>query len=412
VPLTKSVSMNAPAILYAAILSLQRASIRSALTALGVIVGVAAVVTTTSIGNGARSEIQETLSKPESRTISLGAIIPPHLRRAGAKLALADSLKRGDYDAIRHEIDNVSAVSPRIYVSAARAQANGRATDITLEGVDVEGFATVPRQLLDGAFFNDFDVRQAANVCVISESLARMLYPAEQQTNRAIRINDARFTVIGVVDDVPNLYPMFRAADLHVYVPFTSLLRRLDSTAQMSISVQASDIEYVGVVQQRIGDVMEQRRSGRKALFLTNNAFDSIKTYADGSRTVSRLLAAVGIIALIVGGIGIMNIMLASVRERTREIGIRMAIGTRSRDIRAQFLTEAIVLSLLGGGLGIAIGWAASWFVTRLNDWPTDVTTSSIVVALLCSAGIGVFFGYHPARRAALLHPVEALRTE
>lgn len=403
--------MNVLTIFSAGIRSLQRAAIRSSLTALGVIVGVAAVVTTISIGNGARAQIQETLSKPEARTVSLGAIVPPELRRAGLRLAPADGLKREDYEAIRN-IRNVSAASPRVYVSVARAEANGRPADITLEGIDVDGFTTTPRVVLEGTLFSDLDVRRAANVCLISESLAKVLFPSGQRTNRSIRINDAQFTVLGVVDDVANLNSIFRGPDLHAYIPYTSLVRRLDSAVQMSISAQARSIEHVSALQQEIGDLMEQRRSGRKAIFLTNSSFDSIKTYADGSQTVARLLAAVGAIALVVGGIGIMNIMLVSVKERTREIGIRMAVGTRSRYILAQFLTEAVVLSLLGGLIGVIVAGVASWFVTQLYDWPTEISMSSIAVAVLCSAGVGVFFGYYPARRAALLRPVDALRTE
>jgi putative ABC transport system permease protein len=157
---------------------------------------------------------------------------------------------------------------------------------------------------------------------------------------------------------------------------------------------------------------METRRSGRKANFRSGRALEAIRAYADGSLTVARLLAAVGAISLVIGGIGIMNIMLVGVTERTREIGIRMAIGTRGTDILRQFMLEAVALSVLGGLAGVLVGCAVSWSITWLNQWPTQVTVGSVALALLFSTGIGVVFGYQPARRAASLVPVEALRTE
>ncbi len=327
--------MRLGTVFLVALRSLQRAPVRSSLTSLGVIVGVAAVVATSSIGNGARVKIEETLLRPESRTISLNATQPPsRFRRPGAKLAPNDALKPTDYYALRADLQNVSAITPRIYLSTGKAQTNGRSADIIIEGIDVGGFQTATRKVLEGDLFTSLDVQRAANVCVISQTLSRILFPEPPRIGRPIKLNTTTFQVIGIVDDVTQEIPNPMAvADLHVYMPFTSLLRRIDSTPSMSIAVQVRDIEGVQAVQRQLSDLIEQRRAGRKADFRTNTAFDSIKTYADGSLTVARLLAAVGAIALIVGGIGIMNIMLVSVTERTREIGVRMAIGTRGRDI-------------------------------------------------------------------------------
>jgi putative ABC transport system permease protein len=406
--------MKVGAVLGVALRSLQRAPVRSSLTALGVIVGVAAVVATASIGSGARAKIEETLTKPESRIIFLGATVPrAKLRKRDDKLPPGEGLNPEDYYAIRSEVSNLAAISPRISLSNAKASANGRAFDISVEGTAADGFRTNPRTLLRGELFNELDVKRATSVCVISESLAAVLLPGEHNPNRTIRLNEVSFKVIGIVDDVtPQSGEASSLSDLRAYVPFTSLLHRLDTTAQISVLAQATDIAHVQLVRRDIGDIMEQRRSGRKAEFLTNDNFESLKTYAEGSLAVARLLAGVGAIALIVGGIGIMNIMLVSVSERTREIGVRMAVGTRHRDILRQFLVEAIALSLLGGGLGIVIGWSASLAITRLNDWPTAVTWDSVMAALVCSLGVGVLFGYHPARRAAMMRPVEALGTE
>src|SRR5262245_16587826 len=215
--------------------SLQRAPLRSALTALGIIVGVASVVATTSIGKGAQAKIQEALSKPESRTVYLVALpLQRNLRSIVSQLSRANSLKIEDYYAIRRSVGSISAASPRIFLQGARVQANGRALDVQLEGTDVDGFTTFPRKLLAGSLFNTTDVNRAANVCVISESLARMLYSGDMRTGRRILANDTTFTVVGIVDDVANTGPsLLRMQDLRVYIPFTSLLRRLDSSAQI-----------------------------------------------------------------------------------------------------------------------------------------------------------------------------------
>jgi len=406
--------MNTSAVFSVALRSLQRAPLRSALTAIGIIAGVAAIITTASIGAGASVKIQEALEKPETRTVRLTAFIPPSAGRpANANLSPSERLRSDDYDALRKNVVGASAITPQIYIPTARVQADGDTANAVLEALDVGGFVITPRLLLEGAIFSDSDVRNAANVCLLSDSLAQRLFGKKARIGRSISIQGTSFIVIGVVDDIANDgATLFSMQDLHVYAPYTSVLRRLGSTAPLMILMQAVDVESVRAMQANISDVMEQRRRGRKAVFLTINAVDSINAYAAGSLTVARLLAAVGAIALLVGGVGIMNIMLVSVTERMREVGIRSAIGTRSRDIRRQFLFEATVLSSIGGVTGVAVGWAASAIITRLNDWPTNVTSTSVLSALLCSIAVGLFFGFHPAQRAASLEPVQALRIE
>lgn len=406
--------MNAKSVFGVALRNLRRAPIRSSLTALGIIVGVASVVITLSIGSGARIRIQETLARPESRTVFLAASVPrAQMSHLGITLAPGDGLNADDYYAIRKSVTDITAVSPRIYVSRFRAQANGREMNVTVEGIDVDGFVTLQRTLLGGTLFSPLDVRNAANVCAVSESLGEFLFPNEQVVGRLLRVGGTTFRVVGMVDDFRGTADSpAGVTDFHVYVPFTSLLRRLDTSARLDVSAQARDIEHVDVVLQRISDVMEQRRSGRKADFTVNAALQSIKAYTDGSLIVARLLAAVGGISLVVGGIGIMNIMLSSVSERTREIGVRMAIGTRSQDILGQFLAEAIALSLVGGTAGVVTGWAISSAITHWNQWPTSIGADAVLISLCCSIVVGVFFGLYPARQAAHMRPVDALRTE
>ncbi len=405
--------MNGRSVLKSAISSLTRAPIRSVLTTVGVVVGVAAVVVTASIGNGAKSRVLEVLAKPEARAIYVRALAPPaERRRWSGGIPRAQRIDVDDYHALRRQVRGVAAATPQGVILNAKAQSNGRTSDAIVEGVDVDAFVVMTRKLEVGSSFNPLDVRSASSVCMISESLARFLFSDGPAVSRPIRINGVPFLTIGVVQDVPIQIQLARPADLRIYIPYTSLLRRLDPSVEISVIVQAIDVEHVPIVQSGIADVMEQRRSGRKTLFTTTNAFDALKTYSDSSLIMARLIAALGTVSLIVGGLGIMNIMLMSVTERAREIGIRLAIGTRSCHVLAQILTESIVLSLSGGVLGVACGWAVAWFLAQANGWPMSVTAVSITTALLCSVAVGAFFGYHPARNAAALNPVEALRLE
>jgi putative ABC transport system permease protein len=404
--------VKAGTILGEAARTLKRTPARSGLTALGIVVGVAAIITTDSIGRGAKVSIEKTLEQPETRVIYLGTTLVDSRQNGGRtrySASSSDGLTASDYYAIRRSVDHISAATPKIYRAATNVQANGHSADAIFEGVDVDAFVTQPVRLLEGTLFNSQDVQRAANVCLVSEFLAEILFGETKRIGRLIRIGSTSFTILGVVSNRPPPNLPLETQDLHLYVPFTSALRRVDRSAKLSVNVQATDIASIRLVQQRITDLMEQRRSGRRTQFLIRSPFDSIKTYAEGSLAVARLLAAFGAISLIVGGIGIMNIMLVSVAERTREIGIRMALGTRGRHVLMQFVIEAVALSLMGGGLGVTLGWIASELITGLYDWPTSFTISSVLIALCCSLAVGVLFGYSPARRAAYLRPVEAL---
>lgn len=404
--------MRLLAIISSAVRSLARAPIRSALTALGVVMGVAAVVSTLTIGGGARARVQETLSKPESRTVYISAMPPPSTNgRAAPRLSSADKLHPDDYYAIRNSISNISGASPHVYSSNARVQTNGRFAEASLEGIDTDDLASGSRRFLKGTNFSVPDVRQAANVCILNESLANLLFPEGVRADSTIRLNQRPFAVIGVVADIALAIPA-PTEDLHVYLPFTTLLRRVDAAAYMVIALQARDPEQISSLIQRVRELMEKRRGGRKADFQTSYSFELVKTYAEGSLAVARLLSAVGAISLVVGGVGIMNIMLMSVAQRTREIGVRLALGTRRNDVLAQLLFEAVSLSLFGGIFGIVAGCTASWLVASLYGWPVAITPSAILIALVCSISVGIFFGMHPARQAAVMNPADALRVE
>jgi putative ABC transport system permease protein len=407
--------MNLLSVLRIVLRSLLRAPVRSTLTTLGIIIGIAAVITTLAIGSGAKARIEEALSSPTARVITLIAVRrSDDWRNFNKSLSLTDYLQADDYYAIRTTIPGIVASTPQIFSRGVSVQANGRSADSTVNGVDVGGLRIAEREPIAGEYFGPVDVSRAAAVCLISQSLAQELFSNDQAVGRVVRIQGIPFTVIGVVSDRKSSGgpDPLNAQDFHAFVPFTSYLRRIDRSATMTIAVQSGSLETVGVIDRRLINLMEQRRGSRNSEFQTNTAVASINAYVDGSQTMARLLAAIGAISLIVGGIGIMNIMLVNVAERTREIGIRIAIGTRPRDVMGQFLLEASTLSVLGGVVGVGVGLIASSIVTKLNEWPTQVSLSSILTALLCSLAVGIFFGYHPARRAALLDPVEALRTE
>jgi putative ABC transport system permease protein len=412
--------MNFLIILKVALRSLRRTMLRSGLTALGIIVGVAAVIAMVSIGNGASAKVKSALASVDTNLIRMQANIPRHMFNAqngpaNRQLMAREQLTLADYAAVRTEVPGVGLSSVLLNSSVNGVKANGRRATGMVTGMDVDGIAINRRQVLRGVAFGQSDVGQAASVCLISENLAGKLFAFADPVGARIQLGTTPFTVIGVLKDDTSLGFAGlgdMTGDSSIILPYTSLLRRLNPRAHVSILVKAEDPAQVGVVQQRINDLMEMRRGTRKAEFIAGNAADTVKAFMEGTKAMTLLLGAIGGISLLVGGIGIMNIMLVSVTERTREIGIRLAIGTRGRDVLRQFLIESTILSVLGGAIGILLGVGIAIVITTMNDWPTVITFSSVAGAFLCSAAVGVFFGYYPARQAARLDPIQALRSE
>jgi putative ABC transport system permease protein len=398
-----------------ALQSVQRTRMRSSLTALGIIIGVAAVVTMMSIGAGAKKRVEEALARPDSQLLYLVAMASRSSSTGGNEtLRPADGLTPEDYYAIRNQAHDISASTALTLDSDGEAQSNGRASSAGINGMDIDGLELLGRKLTVGTMFGDSEVRRTVSVCLLSESLAKTLFGDGRALNRIVRVNNVPFTVIGIASDRVESANLASGTskDLQVFLPFTSVLRRLDRSVYVTIVMKARSPDLLAEVQKEISDLMEQRRGRRTAQFLTYNSAEAIQAYAEGSRTMAWLLAAVAGISLIVGGVGVMNIMLVSVTERKREIGIRMAVGTRQRDVLRQFLVEALTLSLLGGLIGIILGMYAAWQLSRVNGWSTPVTLNSVVAALLCSIATGIVFGYYPARSAARLDPILALRAD
>ncbi|MCC6414890.1 MAG: ABC transporter permease [Opitutaceae bacterium] len=393
-----------------ALRALRRNILRSSLTALGIIIGVGAVIAMVSIGNGAKNQV-------ESQIASLGQnviiVFPGSSQSGGARggWGSRSSLTPEDAQAIEREVPGVVAVSPEMR-DRAQVQANGLNWNTQIQG---EGPAYPDIRMwgiAEGAMFTEQDVRSYAKVAVIGQTVAKQLFPDSDALGQSLRIRDIPFKIVGVL--ASKGFNFFgQDQDDTVIIPYSSHLRRVSRRDNLnSILVQAVSAEAIPMIQESMTDLLQQRRQGREPDFTVRNQIEIAEAATQTSRTMTSLLGAIAGVSLIVGGIGIMNIMLVSVTERTREIGIRMAVGAHGSEIMLQFLIEAVLLSALGGSLGIALGIGASEIMSRLNGWPTLISTEAAVIAFVTSAAVGVFFGYYPARKAARLDPIDALRYE
>jgi putative ABC transport system permease protein len=390
--------------------ALRRNILRSSLTALGIIIGVGAVIAMVSIGNGAKAQVEAQIASLGQNIIS---VFPGTATTGGLRggWGSASSLTPEDAQAILDEIPGVVAVSPELR-DRAQVQANGLNwnTQILGEGLDYLAIRTWP--LREGSMFGEHDLRSFAKVAVIGKTVADQLFPDDDPIGKDIRIRNIPFRVLGVLE--PKGFNFFgQDQDDTVIIPYTSHLRRVTRRTNLnSILIQAVSPEMMPIIQQQVTDLLQQRRQGREPDFTVRNQIELAEAATATTRTMTMLLGAIAGVSLIVGGIGIMNIMLVSVTERTREIGIRLAVGAHGREIMLQFLTEAVVLSALGGTLGILLGIGASQLMAHLNGWATLVSTDAILIAFVFSAAVGVFFGFYPARKAARLDPIDALRYE
>jgi putative ABC transport system permease protein len=266
--------------------------------------------------------------------------------------------------------------------------------------------------VVEGAMFTEQDVKSLAKVAVIGKTIVDQLFPDQDPIGQTLRIRNLPFRIVGVLD-VKGFSLFGSDQDDVVIIPYTSHMRRVSRRTNISqIIVMASAPEKLDIVKQRIEDLLTQRRKGREPDFFVRTQEEIAQTATETSRTMTLLLTGIAFVSLVVGGIGVMNIMLVSVTERTREIGIRMAIGAHGKDVLTQFLIEAVLLSLLGGILGILCGLGASELLSAYMGFPTLIAPWSIGLAVGVSSVIGLFFGFYPARKAAQLDPIEALRYE
>jgi len=400
-------------ILKVAFRALRRNKLRTALTMLGIIIGVGAVIAMVGIGNGAKAQVQARIAALGQNVIM---VFSGSVNRGGVFTGFggAGTLTVEDALAMEKEVPGVSAVSPEVRSGAQiMAGNNNWSTSVMGEGV---GYLTIRQwDLEDGAMFTDADVRAAAKVCVLGKTTADKLFPEDDPVGKTIRIKNVPMKVLGVLK--AKGASMFGSdQDDTILVPYTTGMKRFAGvTTLRSINVQAATAEQMTEVQNGIAELLRQRhriQPGRDDDFLMRNQQEIAEAMSATTEVMTALLAAIASVSLLVGGIGIMNIMLVSVTERTREIGIRMAVGARGRDILLQFLIEAVALSSTGGVLGILSGVGGAKLITMIKNWPTLVSPQSIIIAFAFSAAVGVFFGFYPARKASQLDPIDALRYE
>ncbi len=393
--------------------ALRRNKMRSLLTALGIIIGVGAVIAMVSIGNGAKAQVESQIAGLGENVI---LVMSGNVSSRGVSSGFggASTLTIADMEAIRSEVDGVQAVSPEVRRSQ-RVAAGSQNWFTTVTGVAPEYFDLRQWPFADGACFTERDVRGATKTAVIGATVAKELFNGEDPVGETVRIRNIPFLITGILTRKGSSL-MGSDQDDAVFIPYTSAMKRVIGTDTVRmLHVQANHASAMADIQGQITSLLTQRhRIGleKEPDFFVRSQEDLAAMATATSKVMTALLAAIASVSLLVGGIGIMNIMLVSVTERTREIGIRMAVGAHGKDILLQFLVESIVLSCLGGVFGILLGVGAAKLVTALTGWNTVISPSAIFLSFAFSAAIGIFFGFYPARKAAALDPIDALRYE
>ncbi|MGA2221748.1 MAG: ABC transporter permease [Verrucomicrobiia bacterium] len=396
-----------------ALRALRRNKMRSTLTALGIIIGVASVVAMVAVGNGAQARIESQVSALGQNLLTIFA----GSRRSGGVntgLGSASTITLADADAIGREVTDVVAISPEASTSA-QAIANGRNWSTSIVGESPDYLKIRDWKLAAGSMFTEREVRSAAKVAVVGSKTANELFGPLDPVGQTVRVKNIPFVIIGLLES-KGAGMGGQNQDDRIIIPYTTAMKRVTGDKYLrSVNVQIVSADRMEVAQQQITSLLRQRHrlaAGRDDDFNIFNQKEIADTVSSISRIITLLLGAISGISLVVGGIGIMNIMLVSVTERTREIGIRIAVGAQPGDIRLQFLIEAITLSLLGGIIGVLLGVGASRLVAVVANFKAIVSVSSILLAFGVSFVIGVFFGFYPARKAAALDPIDALRYE
>ena len=396
-----------------ALRALRRNKLRSTLTALGIIIGVASVVAMVAVGNGAQARITSQVSSLGQNLLSVFA---GSKKSGGVNTGLgsASSITLADAEAIAREVPDVAAVSPEVSTTA-QAIANGRNWSTSVIGESQDYLKIRDWKLAAGSMFTEREVRSAAKVAVIGSKTANELFGPLNPVGQSVRIKNIPFVIIGLLESKGAGMGGMNQDD-RLIIPYTTAMKRITGDKYLrSVNVQIASAERMDVAQQQITSLLRQRHrltDGRSDDFNIFNQKEIADTVNSISKIITLLLGSVAGISLLVGGIGIMNIMLVSVTERTREIGIRIAVGAQPGDIRLQFLIEAVTLSLLGGLLGVLGGIGASKLVAVVADFHAIVSTGSIFLSFGVSSAIGIFFGFYPAHKAAALNPIEALRYE
>jgi putative ABC transport system permease protein len=383
------------------------------LTTLGVMIGVSAVICTVAIGEGASTQIRTAIANIGANLVWVEA---GGVNRNGVRTGSGTTrtLTVGDYLAIREQVPTVTNVTPQ---ADSRVQlVNGNQNwNASVRGVSPEYITLKNWPVVHGGMFTEQEIERASPVCVLGQTVSTMLFGDQDPVGQVIRVQGLPCSVIGVLG-IKGQTATGQDQDDTVLMPYTTVMKKIKGQPWLDdVLMSAVSADAVELAQTQLSELLRARhhiQPGAPDDFNLRNPTAIAETVAQSAQTMEVLLASVASVSLLVGGVGIMNIMLVSVTERTREIGLRMALGARSRDVLRQFLVEAVILSLVGGIIGVVLGIAGTRAIAEVFAWPTRVSQTALAMALTFAAAIGMFFGYYPARRAARLDPIEALRYE
>jgi putative ABC transport system permease protein len=393
-------------LVHASARSILRNKMRSFLTSLGIIIGVCSVIVMVAVGAGSQAQIQKQIS---SMGTNLIMVMPPRGPREANRLEMSDVQK------LRKEASYLSAITGEVRLSSSKVVGGSGSWSTSVYGIEPDYVVIKDWAVDSGEFFTDRDLNARAKVAVLGSTVAEELFPGDDPVGQSIRIGSTPFTIVGVLASKGST-GMGNDQDDVVMVPLDTALKRLThSTSISSIQMSAVREDLMAEAQAEVTTILREAHRLSAADdddFNVMNQAEIIATASQTSQTLTTLLAAIAGVSLIVGGIGIMNIMLVSVTERTREIGIRMSVGARKRDILLQFLSESVILSLMGGVIGILLALGLSWVLEHVMGMPTLVDPAIIAASVGFAAAVGIFFGFYPARKAANLYPIDALRYE
>jgi putative ABC transport system permease protein len=396
-----------------ALKALNRNKMRTALTMLGMIIGVGAVITMVALGNGAQAAIEEQIRGAGTNMIT---IFPGSVTTGGARMGEGQSARMMPADGlVLREVPGVAYVAEAVS-SRQQMIAGNQNWNASIVGTSVDFTMVKSWPMKYGSFFTEQDVQGATKVVALGVNVAEILFGADvDPTGQNVRIRNHVAKVVGVMAP-KGASSSGQNQDDQVFMPYTTVLKKIQGQQHLSyIILSAASGDQIAQTAEGVKTALRVAHgiaAGEEDDFRVQTQDDMVAMRTQATGTLTSLLAGIAAVSLMVGGIGIMNIMLVSVTERTREIGLRLAIGARGSDVLSQFLVEALLISLVGGGLGIAFGYGAAEFVKWYREWPAVVPADSILLSFGVAAGIGVFFGFYPARKAAALDPIEALRFE
>jgi len=405
--------MNLLVVPRVALKAIVQNTMRSALTALGIIIGVAAVVCTVAIGEGASARVEQAITNIGANMVWIEA---GGVNRSGVRTGAygTKTLTLEDMKALEAHVPLVTNISPQADTRVQLVYGNQN-WNSTVRGVAPAYLAVKGWDVVVGGMFTETDVERAANVCVLGQTLVDQLFGDRDPVGESIRVKDQTCLVVGVLA-VKGQTATGQDQDDTLLMPYTTVMKKIVGRPWIDdIMCTATSAAVVERAEEEITLLLRERhhiRSGADDDFNLRHPTEIAAVVKQSTQTMELLLAAIASVSLVVGGIGIMNILLVSVTERTREIGLRMAIGAKGADVRLQFLIEALILSLIGGAIGTMAGVAASRAIANTFEWPTHISPAAIVLAFGFSAAIGIFFGFYPAAKAAALDPIDALRYE